>query len=419
MMRNFPPIVRFALTLLAAALIAAPLGGAATGALAQGSPPTQTPYPTHTPYPTATPYPTPASTDSAAWTLADDAFTSLYPAGFRFSAQIASSAADVTRARVVWSHAPGTQRSRPAEYDAAADRWVAAWETSSADAVPPWLGVTYTWEATDAAGNMFKSEPAQVEYADTTREWIRTEGSDIIVFTENLPATVGQMVVDAMAQQSDLYRAAWGGLLSYKPRAILFGDFEAWAEWQIGYVNPRILGTTVSDWGATVQRVDGTDYHDLAYGTVPHEIAHIYQDEFVGFLSVSWFNEGDATFFEASQQYDYLARVRQMAAAGRLPNLLEDSGPSIRGTNARDGYDIGYTFWLWLTENYGIDAHRQVMQAIRGGAGRNAALEQATGLSVKEIEARWRTWLGASEAAPTLFPTPTMFTFPSVTPFGR
>ncbi|MCZ7540566.1 MAG: hypothetical protein M5U29_11780 [Anaerolineae bacterium] len=285
--------------------------------------------------------------------------------------------------------------------------------------MPPWLGVTYTWQATDTAGNSFQSEPVSVEYADNTREWTRTEGDDIIVFTESLPEEVGAMVVDAMAQQRELFRAAWGDLLSYKPRAILFGDNDAWVEWQIGEVNPRVLGTTVSDWGATVQRVSGNDYRDLAYGTVPHEIAHIYQDEFVGFLPVSWFNEGNATFFEANQQYDYLAHVRAIAASGRLPALLDGSGPSIRGVNARDGYDIGYSFWLWLTDTYGIEAHREVMRLIRGGVARNVALEQVTGLSASDIEARWRVWLGASEAAPTLFPTPTMFTFPTVTPFGR
>ena len=421
---------RFALMALSAALALVLLGGAGLQALAQDDPPTQTPYPTQTSYPTSTPYPTPddsadsASDDAASagdveWTLADDTFTSLYPLGFRFSAQIESSAGDVARVRVVWTHTPGTQRSRPAEYDADADRWVATWNASGSDAVPPWVGVTYRWEATDTAGNSFESGPVEMEYADETREWIRAEGEDIIVFTQGLPDDVGEMVVDAMAEQRELYREAWGDVLPYKPRAILFGDREAWEEWQITYVDPRILGTTSSDWGATVQRVSGTDYRDLAYGTVPHEVAHIYQDEFVGFLPVSWFNEGNATFFEANQQYDYLARVRQIAASGNLPNLLEDTGPSIRGTNARDGYDIGYTFWRWLTETYGVEAHREVMQAIRGGTGRNAALEQVTGLTLREIESQWRVWLGASDTAPTLFPTPTMVTFPTVTPFGR
>ena len=90
---------RFALIALSAALALALLGGAGQQALAQGDPPTQTPYPTQTSYPTSTPYPTPddsadsASDDTASagdvdWTLADDTFTSLYPLGFRFSSRL-------------------------------------------------------------------------------------------------------------------------------------------------------------------------------------------------------------------------------------------------------------------------------------------------------------------------------------------
>ena len=85
-----------------------------------------------------------------------------------------------------------------------------------------------------------------------------------------------------------------------------------------------------------------------------------------------------------------------MAASGSLPKLLEGVGPPTSGINARQGYDIGSTFFVWLTETYGIEAHRELMQAIRGGMGRNAALEHVTGLSVAEIESAWRVWLGAS-----------------------
>jgi len=417
---------RLALIALSATLVLALLASASLQVLAQGNDPSPTPDAAQTPEPAGTPDPEAGSDGagdsdakgSAEWTFAEDTFTSNYPQGFSFSAQLESSAGEVARARVVWTHAPGTQRSRPAQYDAETDRWVATWNATGGDAVPPWVGVTYVWEATDTAGNSFQSEPVEVEYADQTREWTRTEGPDIIVFTESLPEDVGQMVVDAMERQRDLFEEAWGGLLPYKPRAILFGDYEAWEEWQITFVNPRVAGLTTSDWGGTVQRVHAGDYLDLAYGTVPHEIAHLYQNEFVGFLSAgNWFIEGNATFFEANQQYDYLARVRGMAASGSLPNLLEGVGPPTSGINARQGYDIGYTFFVWLTETYGIEAHRELMQAIRGGMGRNAALEHVTGLSVAEIESAWRVWLGASEIAPTLVPTPTMLVFPTVTPF--
>jgi hypothetical protein len=162
---------------------------------------------------------------------------------------------------------------------------------------------------------------------------------------------------------------------------------------------------------------------DLAWGTVLHEVGHLYQAEFapVAFAGVDWFNEGNATFFELNQQYDYEQRVRNLALNYQLPNMLEGSGPG-QGSAGPDGlnrlgYDTGYTFWKWIVENYGLDAHRQIIQTISTSVSRNEALEMALGMSVQEIEQAWRVWLGASPNPPTLVPIPTMRFPPTVTPF--
>lgn len=401
--------------LVALALVAGLIGLASLPALAQGDAPARTAEPEVT----ADLPGTAEANPDVEWTVGDLTFESNYPRGFTFTAEISSSAAPITRARVVWSHAPGTQRSRSARIDPDTGTLVAEWVVQGSDAVPPWVGVTYTWDVTDAEGNFFETEPLYVEYADDSREWTRTESEDIIVFTQGLPEEVGPLAVEAMAELRETFRQAWGDLLPYKPRAILFGDQEAWLEWRVGFQNPRVIGTTRDDWGATVQIVAGGNIEDLAAGTVPHEIAHLYQGEFTLMTAGSWFIEGNATFFELHQQYDYEASVRELAATGRLPALLADTGPGVSGQNARRGYDIGYTFWKWFVENYGLDGHRELIQTLKRGTSRDAALEAVTGLSLDEIEGRWRVWLGASPVPPTLFPTPTMFFFPTVTPYGH
>ncbi len=351
--------------------------------------------------------------DAAEWTFRAGDFESYYPAGFGFGAEIESSAGPVERARVVWSHAPGTQRSRPAERDPISGQWRVRWEPTGSDAIPPWLAVVYHWEASDIAGNTFRSADFQAEYADFSRGWQRFESADVIVFALDLPDDVGEQTLAAMAAQRETFRAAWGGGLPYTPRVILFGSRAAWREWQIGAVDGAVIGTTQPDWGATVQVVSGSS-RDLAFGTVLHEVAHLYQAEYVGALPVNWFVEGNATLFELSRQYDYEAAVRRMAAQGSLPALLEGTGP---GLSSRRGYDLGYTFFVWLVQSYGWEGHRQLMSLLREGIGRNAALEQVTGLTTTEIESRWRMWLGASGQVPTLAPTPTFRFFPSPTPY--
>lgn len=358
--------------------------------------------------------PTPAG---VTWTVGDLLFESRYPEGFAFRAAIASSAGPIVRGRVIWSHVPGTQRSRPIEVDPVSGTLRARWDAGVGDSVPPWVGVTYWWDVGDAAGNSFQTEPVYVEYADESRPWLRTESDDIIVFSTGLPEAANQLTMEAMAAQRETYRAAWGDLLPYKPRAILFGDRATWAEWR-GVTSGAVIGLTSDDWGGTAQVVASYgNLNELAYGTVLHEVAHLYQAAFTLMTPGTWLIEGNATFFEIDRQYDYLGTVRTLARSGQLPVLLDGSGPGVSGRSARRGYDIGYSFFVWLTETYGLEAHRTFVALLDRGIGRNAALEAVTGLPAQEIESRWRVWLGASPIVPTLIPTPTLLVFPSPTPF--
>lgn len=352
------------------------------------------------------------------WTAADFAFESRYPDGFAFTARITSSAGPIVRGRVIWSHVPGTQRSRPIAIDPVTGQLSAVWNVGVGDAVPPWVGITYYWDVGDAQGNSFQTAPQYVEYEDTSRDWLRTESDDIIVFSTGLLPDVNDLAVAAMAEQRATYRAAWGDLLPYKPRAILFGSRTAWNEWQVGVQNDSVIGVTSDDWGGTAQVVAYGDYTDLAYGTVLHEVAHLYQAEFTLMVPGTWVIEGNATFFERNQMYNYEAAVRSLAASDKLPVLLQGTGPGVSGRTARRGYDVGYTFFKWMTDTYGLEAHRAFIELLGQGVGRNQALEAVTGLAVDEIESRWRVWLGASSVASTLIPTPTPLMFPSPTPFS-
>jgi hypothetical protein len=366
-----------------------------------------------------TPEPAPPADSDVVWTVEEMAFESLYPEGFRFTAKITSSAGPVVRGNVAWFHAPRRQRSQLIEIDPETGELSVTWKSSGNRRVPPWVGVTYTWSVGDAEGNVFQTEPQHVEYADNTRDWQRFESDDIIIFLQDIPEEAAELVIEAMAAQRETYRAAWSDLLPYKPRAILFGDYRAWYEWQGAELGAGVIGVTSDDWGGTAQVLSVGGPRHLAYGTVLHEVAHLYQHSFTVMPAGSWLSEGNATFFEIDRQYDYEGRVRAMAAQGDLPVLLQGSGPGTSGPDGRLGYDVGFTFFVWLTENYGLDAHRQFIELLGQGVTRVRAVEAVTGLSAEEVESRWRVWLGASPVVPTLVPTPTFFFLPSATPFGQ
>ncbi|MEP7284176.1 MAG: hypothetical protein ABI947_00245 [Chloroflexota bacterium] len=363
---------------------------------------------------TATPQPSPTNNGgSAQWTINAMTYQSNYPKGMAFALDVSSSGGKIVEAGVIWSHSPGYIKRAPGTIDSSG-KISASWD-ASADPVPPWVGVEYWWTLKDAAGNIYETPHKYNEYADKGNKWKRLESEDVIIFWQDgIPDNVGPLTVQAMKEQRPFYYQNWGKLLNYKPRAMIFRDRNSFAEW-----NPDLkpipgaltftAGRTDSHWGATVQvYLDYLGTSDTAYTLVLHEVGHLYQSASGGgSQGVDWFLEGDATYFELKESPNCVERSKQRAQAGEFPSLQGD-GPSIRGNDALEGYDIGCAFFNWLAQTYGPDAHRMLWQTLAKGVARADALEQITGLTFVDMDTAFRKWIGVENAvAPTPIELPT------------
>lgn len=372
--------------------------------------------------------PRPAESEgSAEWVVSQSTYTGEFPEGMTFSTAVESSGGAITSAQVIWVHAPGsgTQRSRGATFDEDTGLWVAEWEHARGD-VPPWVLVRYRWEFADEAGNRYTTAETDEVYADADNadRWRSMESEDVVVYYMDLPDAFGEAAVEAMAVRHEFYRQAWGGNLPFRPRVILyansaFDDYELALGRQAIAGGGIVTGTTSEDWGGTLQYAMPSETPEsLAYGTVLHEVAHIYQQQYAH-MPVSWFVEGNAEFFAIDRDRDY----RQYAYARLSTNepLSFADGFSIRGEHFRDGYEIGATVFDYLVETYGLDAHRELWELLSENVPRFDAIEAVTGISIQQFETDWRRWLGIMSPPPTPFPTPTpsvdIFNMPTATPF--
>ncbi|MBZ0320559.1 MAG: basic secretory family protein [Anaerolineae bacterium] len=399
---------------------------------------------TATPTPEETPkYEEPAYVEGgeAEWTLTDSTFTSLYPDGFQFEAFAKSSAGEIVSASIYYSHTPTYPEDvrRRGEVDAETGKVMVIVEGREADEIPPWVAINYRWRLLDSAGTIYWSDWfVGNEYSDDTHEWEREESEDLIIFVqEGFPQNAVDLAFEAMAEARPLYLEAFGRLLSYKPRMVLFADettFEEWRSQEYVLRGIDFIGQASGYWGAFIQLIYGNDIQDFAYGTVIHEIGHLYQYDLYEGRAPAWFIEGNSTYLELSRQYDYEGRVRDALQSATLDSVfvgegvdIFDEGPDSRG---RWGYDLGYTFNKWLVENYGWEAHRELIALLAAPENLpgyeitdyfKTSLEQVLGLTIIEIESQWREWLGISGTVPTQMPSPTIeFRFPpTVTPFGQ
>lgn len=370
------------------------------------------------------PYYLPGTSEGdATWMVSESEFESYYPNGFTFSTVATSDKGQTVQASVIWSHVPGKLTRRDAEIDTRTGYVSMRWRPD--ESLPPWVAVNFYWSFADSQGNRYRTDwILGNEYADSGDEWERIESDDVIVYIQSgLSEEILDLTVAAVAEQHETFIAAWGEPLPYIPRVILFSNQTDFQRWRDAFGGSSVIGQTSDDWGATVQVISDEDSHRLAYGTVLHEIGHLYQFHMApdAFPAGSWFTEGNATFFELDQQYGYVRRVRNLARYDELPILLEGDGPISFETGpdgqGRLGYDIGYTFFVWLTDTFGLEAHHQLIHELGAGTPRNDALQIVTGMSLVDMETAWRESLGADGPPPTLIPTQPYRFPPTVTPF--
>jgi hypothetical protein len=339
----------------------------------------------------------------AVWRIGAMGFAGDYPRGFSFTLEAASSAGRIVAAVVMWRHAPG-QVYRAWGHETAPGVFSATWQAGRRTGVPGGIGVEYWWRVQDEAGHVHETPRQFAEYLDTTREWRRAESEDgLVIWQEGVPDAVGALTLAALREAREQFRAHFGAALPFRPRYIIYADHRPFEEWLPGAGGVMSGGfTTVAfngwHWGGTVHVYrPAAGPEGVAYGTVLHETAHLYQQAAGVRLSVAdacWFIEGHATFFERAQEYDYLARVRALAAAGRLPTFAQVGAGCRAVHTVRDAYDIGYAFFVWLEATFGPGVHRPLWALLGDGAPLNDALQAVTGRTFAALEADFRAWLG-------------------------
>ncbi len=355
--------------------------------------------PTHR-YATVVPSPT-NNGGKATWNIKTMSFVSQYPKGFDFVLDATSTGGPIALATVVWRHSTIDPQFEFVKVDPSG-QFIAHWVPPTGHNIPQWVGVDFWWKLTDSAGNVLETPHGYAEYADNTRKWKRMLSEDVVVHWEaSLPDDIGKEVIAAMRDQRATYLRDWGRLMDYKPQIVIYASGKPWLEWQPDVDLKTVDGETNPQWGTTVQ-IYRTDVpqptHFLAYAIVLHEMEHLYQAVFgkLGLYPTAlWFYEGDATYLQRVQDYDYLQAVKDLAAKGKLPTL-QDEGPGI--DQGRLAYDEGYAFWKWLETRFGGDAHRKVWEFIANGQPIGTALELATSKNFTDLESEFRKWLGSDAA---------------------
>ena len=254
----------------------------------------------------------------------------------------------------------------------------------------PGVEVEYYYQIRDAAGNVFKTERASVEYLDRRFEWRRVNiGPLELVYHDIRDGRVADAARDI---SRDLERVA----------ELLYGHLDG-AGTAGGFKG--VIYNSYADANAAfpVQSQTTTDRGTFAGYAFPeqgvfvgqgldrriivHESAHLMLRDALGDKALNvpaWLNEGFATYTEPN------ARIRGSGSLyGRTPPLRAMNSVSGTPETIPLFYAKSVSVVAYLIEGYGQDNFRRLLGQLKAGRTAEDALVGVYGFGVDGLDDRW------------------------------
>ena len=288
---------------------------------------------------------------------------------------------------------------------------------------PPGVEFDVYWIVTDAAGNVLETQPERVEYLDPRFEWERrTAGALTAVSHDVAPSTVDALL-DAATEGLPAIMEAVGLDSPGEYTAVLFSST----------ADAEPFFPPVSETARREHTFAGFAYSEYGLfvlgrprpGMFVHELTHLLlADATASPLArpvPAWLNEGLAVFFETGSADASRNKVQATARRGDLLPLSAMNTIPGRPDDISTFYPQSGSFVGYLIERFGRTAIAGILQRLDSGTPIAAAVEQALGTTLEDVDAAFRDSMGApSTPTPLASPAPDPTATPAATaPAGQ
>lgn len=268
--------------------------------------------------------------------------------------------------------------------------------------LPPGLDVEYRWRLEDAEGAVLETAPRTFLWKDDRFAWQTLAGERAVVHTYAGDDALGQAVLDTAQRTLARLEAAYDARLPDPVRIWVYASPDDFAGTMRANAEPWIAGASYPAYGLVLAVLPDSESTELGR-VIPHEIGHIVLDAATRnpFNEPPvWLDEGLAV--HAQEVSDPTFRDLVLAAAA------EDRLESLRVLNSQFPYDadgalLGYaqseSIIRFILAEYGEEGLTRLIAVHRDGVTPDEAVQRALGLSLDELDARWRASLAAEAAA--------------------
>lgn len=270
--------------------------------------------------------------------------------------------------------------------------------------IPPGTVMEYYWRLDLASGTRSETETVTFVYEDDRFAWQVLEAGrvTILYYGDDSTAALGKELAERGKSTLARLQSEVGVTLEAPVRVYVYGD----ADDMVAALAPRsqgfderilTLGVAVSD--DTLLLLGD---HPAVRQTLAHELSHVV----VGLATENpyapvprWLDEGLAMYTEGELPVDNAVALKRAVTRDALISVRSLSGYTGDASQVDLYYGEVHSLVGFLLRTYGRDKMGELLQVFKQGTYQEDAVQQVYGLSLDELDARWRQSLGLGPRA--------------------
>jgi hypothetical protein len=262
--------------------------------------------------------------------------------------------------------------------------------------LPTGLDIHYRWRLTDAAGGVTESPEQVVLWQDTRFAWqeVATDQVSVYFYTGN--ETFNRRILESAQATIDELQPIFGLERSRPIRIWIYNSRDDFTGAQVPNSESWFVGASYT--GYYLIQLVIADGNDSEIGRiVPHEVSHqlLFQATENPFnLPPRWFDEGLAVYNQDVESAGYPATLQAAVDDGQLLPLSTLTREFPFDGSHHLAYAESLSVIQFIVAEWGLDGLGRVIAAYREGVSHDEAFEDGLGVTVAELEQRWRERLG-------------------------
>ncbi|HYI14493.1 MAG TPA: peptidase MA family metallohydrolase [Thermomicrobiales bacterium] len=269
----------------------------------------------------------------------------------------------------------------------------------SFDYLPPGLDIVYFWRIIDSEGNATDSEELVLFYMDDGPDWESLTNGLVTLWWYSGNQEFGEDILETANRTIESLAVRFDVSADEPIRIVIYGnddDFMAAlppnsADWIGGQAHPA-LNLIV----AQIQLGSGVERE--VRRMIPHEVSHLIlhqATENPWNSPPNWLDEGLAVYNQETPDSDLPRILDDAIEDGELiPVSALGSSFPVDPEQAYLSYAESHSIVTYIVEELGEAELAELIAIFRDEVSYDEAVERALGMTVEELDAAWKAWLG-------------------------